>query len=391
MQLLKNKKLLIFIGFVLVVVIGFIIYLFTRKNVENMTNTLDSSQANLNLIDGIVRKIYAEDMTRLRNLDATINDLQTQIRNGRVSIPAGIQSNDLIMKGPIFLDYNSSTHPANPGSRYDGAIYRQDRQMYIASDDLIRFRRLLDGNSDPHRIQFDVRSGDANFDGKLHVGGKIFSKQDLSIYNQNKLAKDNNSYEWKFVNYPGEGTGRGNLTLGEVNKNNEWRNRIRFNDNGGETNLWSDLNISGNLRIENNGKLIMDNNTEIDKDKLHDLMNTQIGFVRHVNLRGNATTQQEFTITFRSRFRSIPVIQTSYNRYHEHWDRSSRYEITVSNITNAGFKLKIRLPSTASSGNDEAILNSGIISWIAISSCCPPQYINGTNNNSISDNYPTEY
>jgi len=382
MQILKNKKIFIFIGFLLVVIIGLLIYLFTKKNVENMNNTLDSTQANRNLIEGIVREIYSNDLSRLRNLDATINDLQTQIANGRVTIPAGIQSNDLIMKGPILLDYNSATHPANPNSKYDGAIYRQDGQMYIASDDFIRFRRHTQENTDPHRIQFDTRNGDANFNGKInssHSEVSFNSNEGPEIILTN-TDKDWNlhGYTWKIFNM--RGPYGNNLTFYPYNKDlANGGPRLRLNDSGGAY-------ISGGLYLDGNFNM---GGNEITPDKLFDLMNTQIGFIKHGELRVSSRSQQTFTITFGSRFKSTPVIQTSYNRYHEHWDRASRYEITVWDITNLGFKLKIR--TWGGGKNEDSILWGGVIGWIAISSCCPPQYIDGTNNNSISNNYPTEY
>jgi hypothetical protein len=298
MGLLEDFKLnKINIVFIIVVLILIFNLYWKKDNIETMAN-LDSEQRDQ--VKQLIYDTYRIDVNAIKNL----SEIATRLQAGGITIPGNATiSNTLTAKGPILLDHNVD-HPTSG----DGALYRAEGQVYMASDDLIRFKQQIANT--PHKIQFDVRSGTANFDGELHVGGKIFSKQDLSIYNQNKLAKDNNSYEWKFVNYPGEGTGRGNLTLGEVNKNNEWRNRIRFNDNGGETNLWSDLNISGNLRIENNGKLIMDNNTEIDKDRLFDFFNTQAG---HITTRGNkGQGLTTIRVNFDTPFRRTPFIHLSF-------------------------------------------------------------------------------
>jgi hypothetical protein len=82
-------------------------------------------------------------------------------------------------KGPILLDHNVD-HPTSG----DGALYRAEGQVYMASDDFIRFKRQT-ANA-PHKIQFDVINGSATFDGiikakAIQVGDYVLYQRDNTL------------------------------------------------------------------------------------------------------------------------------------------------------------------------------------------------------------------
>ena len=150
-KLNKINIVFIIIGFVLI----FNLY-WKKDNIETMAN-LDSQQRDE--VKQLIYDTYRIDVNAIKNL----SELATRLQAGGITIPGNATiSNTLTAKGPILLDHNVE-HPTSG----DGALYRAEGQVYMASDDFIRLKQQTANT--PHKIQFDVRNGSANFDGKINV------------------------------------------------------------------------------------------------------------------------------------------------------------------------------------------------------------------------------
>ena len=145
-----------------IIIIGFffIFHLYWKKsNTEQMT---DTNNTNTNITDQIkeaVKQYYIADVESIRNL----SEVATKLQAGGLAVPG-----NLIMKGPIITDHDI----AHPDTK-DGAVYRAEGQLTVASDDLIRFRS---STKKANTIEMNVNDGSINTTGPVNSNGIITSK-----------------------------------------------------------------------------------------------------------------------------------------------------------------------------------------------------------------------
>lgn len=128
---------------ILIVVLVFIFHIYWTKYTEPMT---DVSQD----IKDAIRQIYNADIEAIRNLSEIANKLQS---DGLI-VPG-----KLTMKGPILTE-DIGYHP----DLMDGAIYRAEDHLTIASNDLIKFRS---STNQENTIEMDVGNGSLKTNGEI--------------------------------------------------------------------------------------------------------------------------------------------------------------------------------------------------------------------------------
>jgi hypothetical protein len=158
----KYNLVIIIIGLVLF----FHLYL-KQTNIETMADTNITDQ-----IKEAVKQYYLADVESIRNL----SEVATKLQAGGLAVPG-----NLIMKGPIFTDHNIAHPDIN-----DGAIYRAEGQLTVASDDLIRFRS---STKKANTIEMNVNDGSINTSGPINSNGLI-SGTNLNV--QNKIIVNSN-------------------------------------------------------------------------------------------------------------------------------------------------------------------------------------------------------
>ena len=152
----KYNLVIIIIGLVLF----FHLYL-KQSNIEKMADT-----PNIDQIKEVIKQVYLADIESIRNLSEIANKLQA----GGLAVPG-----NLIMKGPIITDHDI----AHPDTK-DGAIYRAEGQLTVASDDLIRFRS---STKKANTIEMNVNDGSINTTGPINSNGSIYGSN-LNVANK---------------------------------------------------------------------------------------------------------------------------------------------------------------------------------------------------------------
>jgi len=136
------------IDLVFLIVLGFVVaYVFALYKIESMIDLSNTKQiehmadvSDAQIAEAVKRYYLSDEF--IKNISIVSAQLQT---NG-LTVPG-----NLITKGPILIDHDVP-HPDNS----DGAFYRAEGQVQIATDDLLRLRHI---GSKTTGIQFDVRQG----------------------------------------------------------------------------------------------------------------------------------------------------------------------------------------------------------------------------------------
>jgi hypothetical protein len=121
----------------------------SNKTSESMTN-LDNDQKEQ--IKQLIYETYKIDVNSINNLSEIANKLQA----GGLAVPG-----NLIMKGPILTDHNILHSDLN---KTNGAIYRSEDKLTIATDNSINFRS---SSKNSNNIEMNVNNGDINTNGKI--------------------------------------------------------------------------------------------------------------------------------------------------------------------------------------------------------------------------------
>ena len=170
---------LIFICFIL---IGYL-FVNQKKQCEPMAN-LDAEQ--IEKVKELIYKIYLIDVNTVQNLSTIAKELQkegltipgniiingTSTMNNKTVFDNQLSTNNLAVtnnsniKGPLLLDQNLTTAPTID-STINSAIYRQNNNMYIASNDSIKFKRVPD--SATSTIELNPQTGDGKFNGTVEA------------------------------------------------------------------------------------------------------------------------------------------------------------------------------------------------------------------------------
>ena len=148
---------------VIISVFIFHLYWICINKIEPMANLDDTQKTE---VKQLIYDTYKIDVAAIKNL----SDISTKLQAGGLIVPGNILvqgTTTLVgttnLQGPLFTDH-SIPHPDTK----DGAIYRADGQMTIASDDLIRFRS---STNKANTIEMNVNDGHLNLNGKLKESG----------------------------------------------------------------------------------------------------------------------------------------------------------------------------------------------------------------------------
>ena len=216
------------IDLIFLIIIGlFVFYSFSQEK-ETMADI-----GNIDQIKEAVKQVYAADVEAIRNLSA----VATQLQAGGLTVPG-----NLITKGAILTEHDIS-HP----DKGDGAFYRSEGQLNIASDDLIRFRSSTTKQT---KIEMNVN------DGSLKLGSWTIKE---NPHGNLMFLKDGAKYDNDYWKIPQD---TGFIVLSQ--DGNIWSNRStgrgwladnKLNVSGGNV---GSLNINGNLSM--NGRIALNDN-----------------------------------------------------------------------------------------------------------------------------------